>query len=278
MSSYAIAFIVVLAACFGVQTLALRMSGGSTVKSESNYFSSIARIQTETRNSPCIMLLGSSMTGRLGDRAAEVPGVANLGCDGGSAVVALRAMDRGLLPVAPVLIIEANTLSYELEGRGKEIASAIDSDWFKLGTRFPTLGATARPAAFGYSWLMARKDGARAAVTDGLPVSTKPAVLDPSQAPKLDATASKLVDELAAMLKRLEAKGSRVFLVMIPPGAKSGMLPEVPRALACKSGVPWWDLNDGLPPDAVGFTDGLHLDAPSAAKVLATLLRGIDAH
>lgn len=277
MSTYAIAFIVVLAACFGAQTLALRMSGGSTVKSESNYFSSVARIQTETRDSPRVMLLGSSMTGRLGDRAAEVPGVANLGCDGGSAVVALRAMDRGLLPVAPVLIIEANTLSYELEHRGKEIAAAIDSDWFKLGTRCSNVGATARPTAFAYSWLMARKDGARAAVSDGLPISTKPGVLDPSQAPELDGAASKLVDEVAAMLERLKAKGSRIFIVMIPPGAKAGMMPGLPRALACKSGTPWWDLNVGLPPDAVAYTDGLHLDGPGAAKVLATLLRGIDA-
>lgn len=279
MSTYAIAFVAMLCACFGLQSLALHLSGGHTVKSESNYFSSIARLQTESRGSPRVMLLGSSMTGRLADRARPIPGVANLGCDGGSAVVTLRAMDRGLLPAAPVLIVEANSLAYELEGRGREISQAIDSAWFQLGTRVPSVGATARPTAFAYSRLMAWKEGAAAASSDGLPISTKPTVLDPSQAPVLDAAAAALVDELAGIFRRLESNGSRVFLVMIPPGPQSAadVQATLPRALACQSGVPWWDLNQGLPPGTVAFTDGVHLDAPGSAKVLATLVGGVDA-
>lgn len=275
MTSYIAAFIIVLAACFGAQTLALRLSGGSTVKSESNYFSSIARIQTETRSPARIMLLGSSMTGRL---VSETPGIANLGCDGGSAVVTLRAMDRGLLPAAPVLLIEANTLSYELEHRGHEIAAAIDSDWFRLGSRHANFGATARPTAFAYSWLVARRSSSVAATADLLPITTKPARLDSAQCPALEPAVSALVDDLSAILQRLEQKGSRVFLIMLPPGVESsGVQSTLPRALACRSGVPWWDLNDGLPAGEVAFTDGLHLDAPSAAKVLATLVRAVDA-
>lgn len=277
MSSYAIAFTVFLAACFGGQSLALRQSGGKTVKSESNYFSSVARIQTETRGAPRVMLLGSSMTGRLADRGAELPGVANLGCDGGSAVVTLRAMDRGLLPAAPVLVIEANTLSYALENRGREIAAAIGSDWFKLGTRLPNVGATARPTAFAYSWLMARKESS-APSSGELSVSTKPVRLSAADAPALEPAASTLVDELAGILGRLEAKGSRVILVMLPPGVKTGCVQtDLPRALACKTGLPWWDLNEGIAPGSVGFTDGLHLDAPSASKVLAAIVRGVAA-
>lgn len=276
MSSYAIAFTVFLAACFGVQSLALRQSGGKTVKSESNYFSSVARIQTETRGAPRVMLLGSSMTGRLSDRGADLPGVANLGCDGGSAVVTLRAMDQGLLPAAPVLVIEANTLSYALENRGREIAAAIGSDWFKLGTRLPNVGATARPTAFAYSWLMARKESS-APASGELSVSTKPVRLSAEDAPALEPAASALVDELAGILGRLEAKGSRVILVMLPPGVKvGGVQADLPRALACKTGLPWWDLNEGIAPGSVGFTDGLHLDAPSAAKVLAAIIRGVE--
>lgn len=278
MASYTATFAIVLAACFGAQTLALRVSGGKTVKSESNYFSSIARIQTETRASAQVMLLGSSMTGRLADRAAGMTGVANLGCDGGSAVVTLRAIDRGHLPAAPVLIIEANTLSYELEHRGREIAAAIDSDWFRFGSRHPNFSATARPTAFAYSWLMARGSSTAPASDQGLSITSKPARLDPAQAPALDPAASALVDELSGILRRLERKGSRVFLVMLPPGVKSaGVQSTLPRALACRSGIPWWDLTDGLPDGEVAFTDGLHLDAPGAAKVLATLLRGVDA-
>jgi hypothetical protein len=279
MSSYFIGFAVLFSIFFALQSVALRMSGGRTAKSESNYFSSIARIQSEVRRSPRIMLLGSSMTGRLADRAREIPGVANLGCDGGSAVITLRALDQGLLPQAPVLVIEGNTLSYELDGRGKEIAAAIDTDWFKLGTRVPNFGAGARPTAFAYSWLMARKAGEKAAsAVDRLPISSKPARLDPSLAPMLDGAANGLVEELSDIIHRLESKGCRVFIVMLPPGVKSptSLQARLPRALACKSGARWWDLNEGLPPGTVAFTDGLHLDASGAERVLATLVHGAD--
>jgi hypothetical protein len=145
MRLYPIAFLAVLAACFGAQTLALRMVGGRTVKSESNYFSSIARLQTGNREKARVLMLGSSMTARLSDRTKPIPGIVNLGCDGGSAVITLRAIDRGDLKAAPLIIVEANMLAFELEHRGKEIAESIGSDWFKLGTKFPNLSATARP-------------------------------------------------------------------------------------------------------------------------------------
>ena len=85
------------------------------------------------------------------------------------------------------------------------------------------------------------------------------------------------MDELVEILRRLEQKGSRVILIMLPPGVESDSVQStLPRALACRSGVPWWDLNEGLHDDAVAFTDGLHLDAPSAAKVLATMILAAD--
>lgn len=265
------------AICFGVQSIALRASGGKTVKSESNYFSSIARLQTESQGKPQVMMLGSSLTGRLGDRAQHFDGVANLGCDGGSAVVTLRAMDNGTLPTAPLLIIEANSLSFELEHRGKEIGEAIDSRWFGVGIKTPSLGATARPTAFAYSWLMARSSG-NSAPTDMefLPIDTQPGIQDPSSAPDLDAKEAAVVDEVAAILGRLRKNGSDILLVMIPPGAKADSSQmRIPLALAAKSGIPWWDLTAGLPPDAVDYSDGLHLDAASAQKVMLTLMRQV---
>ncbi len=272
MLRYLTGFIVIFAACLGMQTVALRLSGGKTLKSESNYFSSVARIQTETQGNPKVMLLGSSITGRLGDRAKKIEGVANLGCDGGSAMVTLRAMDEGILPTAPVLIIEANTLAYELEHRGKEIAAAIRKDWFKVGLKTPNLGATARPTAFAYSWLMARK--AEGGVTSGdavLPITSKPRVLDPETPPALDEKSTALVEEMAGILGRLQSRGSEIFIIMLPGIPKDFPKKEIAIALACKSGLPWWDLTEGLPEGAVGFTDGLHLDAPSAQKVMNSL-------
>jgi hypothetical protein len=265
------------AACVGVQTIALRATGGKTVKSESNYFSSIARLQTESQGKPRMMMLGSSLTGRLGDRAQHFDGVANLGCDGGSAVVTLRAMDKGVLPAAPLLIIEANSLSFELEGRGKEIGEAINSRWFDVGIKTPGLGATARPAAFAYSWLMARSPGSSPNKEhEFLPISSKPGILESSNLPELDPREAALVDEVSAILGRLKKSGSEILLIMIPPGAETNSSQmKIPKAVAAKSGTPWWDLTAGLPPDSVGYSDGLHLDAASAQKVMLTLMREV---
>ncbi len=278
MLRYTASLVVILAACFGAQTLALHLSGGKTLKSESNYFSSVARLQTESQGEPRIMMLGSSMTGRLGDRAQRFDGVANLGCDGGSAVVTLRAMDRGQLPVAPLLVIETNSLSFELEQRGKEIGAAIDDPFFQIGIKTPNLGATARPSAFAYSWLMARKLGGEAPPSqEALPISTKPSVLDPASSPELDEKSAALVEEVSAILDRLRKKGCDLLLVTLPPGTpQDSVQAKIPRAIAAKSGVRWWDLTEGLPKDAVSFSDGLHLDGPSAQKVMLTLMRELD--
>ena len=81
-----------LAACFGLQSLALHLVGGRTAKSESNFFSSIARIQTGAAEPVAeVFLVGSSLTGRFPSRSAEFPDVANLGCDGENAAVVMRA-------------------------------------------------------------------------------------------------------------------------------------------------------------------------------------------
>ena len=221
------------------------------------------------------MMLGSSLTGRLGDRAQHFDSVANLGCDGGSAVVTLRAMDRGILPTAPLLIIEANSLSFELEKRGKEIGEAIDTYWFRTGIQTPNFGATARPTAFAYSWLMARSSGAVSSSNqEFLPISSKPVELAAANAPTLGPKETSLVDEITAILGRLRKNGSEILLVMLPPGAAADSVQfKIPLAVAANSGIPWWDLTEGLPPGSVDYSDGLHLDAPSAQKVMLTLMR-----
>jgi len=273
MIRYVITFLVVLGICFTGQSLALRACGGSTVKSESNYFSSIARIQTESRKKADVMLLGSSLTGRLADRGGKHDHVANLGCDGGSAVVTLRAIDKGLLPSAPLLIIETNTLGFGVEDRGSDIAKAIDSSWFKLGNQLPNVSATARPSAFFYSWLMARKKTEDTLGSETLPVTGRPVRLTDDPGQTLDPGEKKLTEELTAILTRLSQKGSRILLVQFPAGnLNDAILKNMPTALAAHSGFSYWDLNIGLAPDAVQYTDGRHLDAASARKLMNTLL------
>lgn len=268
-------FLLILVACFGTQTLALHSVGGKTNKSESNFFSSVARIQTGVRNQPEIMLLGSSMTGRLPDRTIGFDGVTNLGCDGGSAVDTLRAMDQGVLPIAPVMIIEANTLYRALDGQTSEISKAIRSPWFKMGTHVPQLGATARPAAFAYSKLLAAKIGPiEGAEGPLLPISNVPVIQ--TSASELPVEADALVREIESIVNRLQTRGVQLILVMIPPAAEADSLEtRIPTEVSYRAQIPLLDLTASLPRDAVRLTDGVHMDPPSAAAALRSILSAL---
>jgi hypothetical protein len=274
--SYAIPLLLTLAACFGVQTLALHSVGGKTNKSESNFFSSVARIQTGIRDQPQIMLLGSSMTGRLPDRNQGFVGVANLGCDGSSAVDTLRAMDAGKLPIAPVLVIEGNTLYRAASGERSEIARAIDSPWFRVGGRIPNLGATARPAAFFYSRLLARKIGEGGKDTALQVQSTRSPSKLSGPLPPLNAAESGLIDELTTVIERLEKRGTRIMITVLPPGSAADSADvRLPTALAILTELPFWNLASSFPSGQIHFTDGVHMDPPSAATVMNALLESL---
>ena len=274
--SYLVPFALTLAACFGVQTLALHSVGGKTNKSESNFFSSVARIQTGIRDQPQIMLLGSSMTGRLPDRNQGFVGVANLGCDGSSAVDTLRAMDAGKLPIAPMLVIEGNTLYRAASGERSEIARAIDSPWFRVGGRIPNLGATALPAAFFYSRLLASKIGAGGRDAARQVQTTRSPSRLSSPLPPLNAAESELIDELSAVIKRLGERGAEIMITMLPPGnSPDSSDVRLSLALALRAELPFWDLSSSFPSGQIHFTDGVHMDPPSAATVMNALLESL---
>lgn len=275
--SYLTPFMLTLALLFAMQSFALHTSGGRAVKSESNYFSSLGRIQAAAVEMPRIQLLGSSITGRLPDRAQGFVGVANMGCDGGSAVDVLRAMDNGILPAAPLLVIEANTLYRALDKKETEISHAIRGKWFAAGLRIPSVAAYARPAAFLYSWLLAKRIGGYGGGADGpvLFVAGHPEVLGVQHITLADAEES-LVEELSRILKRLARRGSTAILVWLPPArAGDGEVTQWAQALAARADVPWWNLASDAGADAVVLTDGLHMDAPSAAQTLRAILRAM---
>jgi hypothetical protein len=278
MRAYLIPFTLVLAACFGIQALALHASGGRTAKSESNYFSSLARLQAGSRGGVEIMLLGSSVTGRLPDQAAGFKGVANLGCDGGTAVDALRATDEDILPMVPCLVIEANYLHRALDPAPSEISQALRRPWFRVGIQFPLLSAYSRPSAFIYSTLLARKIGGFGdpAADEDLQVTSRPARLHGSAAEPLSTNERGLIDELVPLLHRLRQKGSRTVFVWLPPGREPGSpMPPWIAALVAESGSEWWDLGTEANREWVVLTDGAHMAAPSAARTVRSLRKGL---
>jgi hypothetical protein len=274
---YLVTFFVTLALCFALQALALRASGGRFTKSESNFFSAIGRIQAGTVGRPEIMVLGSSITGRLPDRANGFAGFANMGCDGGSAVDALRAMDRGILPVAPLLVVEANTLGRELNGQASEVAAAMEGGWFRVGMKVPALSAYARPAAFYYSILLARRTGdfGDPASGEDLKVSSLPMPLERNPAVQLSSKEAALKEELVAITCRLKERGSEVIFVWLPPARGESEIPDWIHALTAESSSLWWDLGNEADPSLVTLTDSVHMAAPSAARALISIRKGL---
>lgn len=277
---YFVTFAIVLALCFGVQALALRASGGRFTKSESNFFSSVGRIQAGTVGEPEVMLLGSSITGRLPDRAQGFAGFANMGCDGGSAVDALRAMDRGILPAAPLLVVEANTLSRALEQTSSEVGQAMGRPWFRIGMKLPSLSAYARPSAFFYSLLLARRVGDYGNPENGnsLGVKSRPVGVVVKDGIDLSPRETELKTEVVAIVRRLSERGSKVVFVWLPPGRGNGSgIPDWIRAAIDESDSLWWDLGQEADPALITLTDATHMSAPSAART-AISLRKITSH
>jgi hypothetical protein len=269
-----------LVLCFSAQLLALRSSGGRFTKSESNFFSSIGRIQAGTVGKPEVMLLGSSITGRLPDRAQGFGGFANMGCDGGSAMDALRAMDKGILPVAPVLVIEVNTLSRALDPIASEVGVAMERPWFGIGMKVPAVSAYARPSAFFYSLLLARKVGDYGDPVNGesLEVNSLPVAVEAKESPRIRPREAELKEEIVAIVRRLSARGAKVVFVWMPPGRGDGSgIHDWIHATITESGSLWWDLGQEADAGLITLTDATHMSAPSAARTVISLREGLHA-
>lgn len=276
--SYIVPLALTLAALFAAQTLALRAVGGRTAKSESNFFSSIGRIQAGATGKAGVMLLGSSITGRLPDRAQGFDGWANLGCDGGSAVDVLRAMNEGILPRAPLLVIEANTLQLALNEKPTEITAAMRGPWFKVGLNAPCLAAYARPSAFFYSKLLARRIGGfeSGAGTGDLEVTDGPEWITMPHDAGLTPRQGALIQEVSNILQRMKASGTDSIFVWLPPArAKGSNPPDWILELARTSGSRYWDLGQKADSKWITLTDGVHMAAPSAARTINSLLKAI---
>ncbi len=276
---YFLTLTLTLAACFGIQSFALRAVGGRTTKSESNFFSSIARVQTGAAKPIAeVYLLGSSLTGRFPSRSEEFPDVANLGCDGENAAVVMRAIDNGILPLPAMLVIEGNTLYRELSPNASVVAGVMKSPWFRIGRAVPNLGASARPSAFAYSILLERKIG-RADIGEKKPLIADaiPTVASGPDTTPLPANAAVLINELSELVKRLQSKGTKILIVQLPPGAEADTIDtRIPYALSYQTRIPILDLSKNLPPNSVTYTDGIHMAPASAAAALRSILHALD--
>lgn len=275
---YFLILILTLAACFGVQALALQMSGGRTLKSESNFFSSVGRIQAGAHAQQDIMVLGSSITGRLPDVAQGFSGISNMGCDGGNGIDSLRAIDKGILPSAPWIFVEANTLQLSLNPKPTEISRTMEGRWFQYGIEHPSISAYARPAAFFYSKLLSKKIGTYAS-TDadrGFGFTALPSPAVAPQNPDLTATQQALIAEVSEIISRLRNKSSEVIFVWLPPARGDDHQLNWILTMAAASKSYWWDLGQSVPKKEIKLTDGVHMDATSATRTTGELLSAVE--
>jgi hypothetical protein len=63
---------------------------------------------------------------------------------------------------------------------------------------------------------------------------------------------------------------------MLPPGREPSSIDlQIAAQLSAKNSIPFWDMSQNLPPNSLGYTDGIHLDTPGARQVSAAITRTI---
>lgn len=249
-----------------------------SVKGESNYFSTLARLQTAARvETPQIAFVGSSLTGRFPMECLGRKGI-NLGCDGGSSLDSMLLLSSGSFKVPPHVVIEANVL----ESDSTSLRGIAEGGWFKLGVELPGFSAAYRPSSLFYRCLkqsvshldsgvnMRAAQWAAFRERPKVPVS-KHEIKDASLAEYARIT------ELVVALKKT---GCRVMVVWIPNGRGRGELSQkqVGQAeqMAADCNVPFFDLRELDELKLVDYTDGVHLDERSAANVVQLIEYQLD--
>lgn len=272
---FAFGLLTALAAAFLAQTLLLKGPAARLPKGESNFFSSLARIQAAARQPNSVTLVGSSLTGRLPGMESGNAGVGNLGVDGGSTVEGLSLIDSGRVGCGPVLICETNTLLVGVGGKPSLLTRSVGKPWFEAGRKCVNFSAAARPSSMGYAGLLKWKRGAPEST--GMPF----VVMDHSEVSlaiphEFSDAEERRILEVITMLGRQRSKGIGILLVKLPGGVQEpGYAAKVRAAAAAVSSaaeVPMIDLEAILPRRELSFTDGAHLAPGSAARVLATIL------
>lgn len=278
VSRYVAAFLIGLVVWGIAQMQAMRMLEGNWGKGESNFFSSLARVQNAAERPARVALVGSSITGRLPDRSSGFPEVVNVGIDGGSALDGLRAIDQGVIQVTDEVVIEINTLSVGLHAEGVQVAGSLSSPWFRAGLKFPAFAYRARPTGMFYSW--ARNRGTRPKPEDGGVLKEGfglPAEPDRFQVPQFGPEEAARIDQISNLVLRAKSRGLKVTLVQYPPAKDEESVHfSMARVIAQRCKVPVWNLGDQIRPEAVEFTDAVHLTGGSAAEVLKVLIDVLD--
>jgi hypothetical protein len=262
-----------LCVCFSVQAYLYFAHDAGTGKSESNYFSTMSRFQAGATPSAEIALAGSSITGSLPGRESGNPKIANLGSDGGPALDGMRLIAMEQIDKPQWLVIEANTL-YGGVGFGDTlIVKGAQGPWFDVGARLPLLGASARPSAMLYARLLRRPK-----VLTGEAFAVTPNQIEPVEGdPLVDFTKGekKRFHDYVATLEQLQQRGVTILIVTYPAGVmtqrETFLMNTTIAEFTKRFPLLYLDLGKQIPREKLEFTDSVHLEPESAARVLQTI-------
>lgn len=266
--------IVSISLCALLQGLAYYQWNCGTGKSESNYFSTFGRFQAAARGRNEICVVGSSISGRLPGREVGNEQVGNLGSDGGSPFDGISLLAEGVIPIPKFLVVEMNTLYNSLEIPESSTVKGSRGIWFKTGTRFPLLSASARPTAMVYAKLLNRDRIINAPIFAQVDSPTTYA-----NDYKLDFTFTQVErDRLEQTLQKLtflKQKGCHIILITMPAGViqeRDRQRMEASIYLYSQElQLPHLDLEKKIPRHLLHFTDSVHLGPESAERILATI-------
>jgi len=254
-----------------------KVTDSQAVLLESNLQSNLARI-SRYLHAPKVetVLVGSSVAGRLlpqyfKDRGVEV---INLGLDGCRTLYGLEIIQqRKDLP--RTVLVDTSALFMEANANESTLREAVSSPTFQMGEGFTPFRPENRPLSLLYWWMKKfsdRKGGSRlhkACLPDK--AKTDPYVKD-GESDREDAN-DRAIKE---MLMALKSKGVNVLLVEIPRAEgwgqpRGGKL----RKISEESGVSLLEPGVEIAETTaiLRFTDGLHLDVPSA-KMVSTQICG----
>ncbi|MCX6960787.1 MAG: hypothetical protein NTW91_11040 [Verrucomicrobia bacterium] len=252
-----------------------KLTGSSAVLLESNLQSNLARI-SRYLHAPKIdtVLVGSSVAGRLLPEYFRTRGmeVSNLGLDGCRTLHGLEIVQqRKDLPT--LVLVDTSALFMEANANEATLRDAVSSPTFHMGEGFTPFRPENRPLSLLYWWMKKLSDRRGGAKTHSAWIADKPKnelFVKEGEAAEDDTNDRAIKNALFG----LKSKGVDVRLVEIPRAEgwghpRGGKLREISE----KTGVPILEpgVEIAKTTETLHFTDGLHLDVPSAKAVSAKI-------
>ena len=246
----------------------VQWAGWEADLAESNLQANLLRISRYLGEpKPEVVLVGSSVGGRLlpsyfAEHGAKV---LNLGLDGSRPLFGFEVLDAGRKPPATVLL-DTSALFQPLGENDIALRDAMTSPTARMDKVLPFFRPESRPSSVIYNQFKSIRDSL------GSGKARNPRRPGPAAASfEIPATYSEVADRI----RELQKRGTRVVILDIPRGEGWAEPAQgAVAALAAEIELPILEPGPAIyarEGDMLRFSDGLHLDAPSARKVSAWL-------